>query len=80
MEPDQLRDALRARRLFVLAVSRHPTDAQAFVVYLHGNAGQFVDGYARRLIAQVPGVLSARESIQTPAILLVRTAAPAPES
>jgi hypothetical protein len=73
MEPDQLRDHLRDRGLFVLYVSRHPTDAQAYIVYLHGYAGQSANGHAQQIIEQVPGVTSAVESFQTSAILLVRT-------
>ena len=42
------------------------------VVYLHGNAGQWVDGGALGKIAAVPGVMAVSESVQSPSILLVR--------
>jgi hypothetical protein len=42
------------------------------VVYLHGNAGQWVDGGAINKVAAVPGVKAVSESVQSPSILLVR--------
>jgi hypothetical protein len=56
--------------LRVLAVSQHRSDPQVLIVYLHGNAGQYCEGYALEVVASVPGVLKAEESVTTPTILL----------
>jgi hypothetical protein len=72
MEPQTLAKALRTRGLVILAVTRHRVVPDVLVVYLHGNAGQWVDGTALGLMADVPGVVSVSESVQTPSIVLVR--------
>jgi len=72
MEANLLQAELHKRGLVVLGVGQHRANPEVLVVYLHGNAGQWVDGLARRLIARVPGVLAVTDSVQTPAILLVR--------
>jgi hypothetical protein len=72
MEPHRLRRELEGRGLELLGVGQHHTNPEVLVVYLHGNAGQWRDGAARLLIASVPGVLTVTESLQSPAILLVR--------
>jgi hypothetical protein len=72
MEPQRLRSELEARGLELLGVGKHHANPEVLVVYLHGNAGQWRDGVARTLIASVPGVVTVTESIQSPAILLVR--------
>jgi len=72
MEPQRLRSELERRGLELLGVGQHHTNPDVLVVYLHGNAGQWLDGAARILIAAVPGVVKVTESIQSPAILLVR--------
>jgi hypothetical protein len=72
VEPDVLAVELRKRDLTLLAVIRDPVMWDVLVVYLHGNAGQWVDGAAVRVVSDVPGVVSVAESLQTPSILLVR--------
>jgi hypothetical protein len=70
--PRTLHDELEARGLIVLAVTQDVRDPHMVTVYLHGNAGQYGDGYARDEIAKVPGVVEATPSPTTPTILLVR--------
>jgi hypothetical protein len=72
IEPRGLRTELESRGLTVLGVGQHRLSPEVLVVYLHGNAGQWLDGAARRVIASVPGVVTVTESVQSPAILLVR--------
>jgi hypothetical protein len=72
VEPNLLQTELQARGLVVLGVGQHRANPEVLVVYLHGNAGQWVDGVARRLIARVPGVLAVSDSVQSPTIILVR--------
>src|SRR4051812_10333989 len=72
MEPGVLAKELRERGLVILAVAEHRDAEDVLVVYLHGNAGQWVDGIALMTVADVPGVLSVIESVQTPSILLVQ--------
>lgn len=72
MEAEVLAKELRARGLVILAVTPHRSAADVLVVYLHGNAGQWVNGEALMTAADVPGVLAIVESVQTPSILLVR--------
>ena len=69
---DRLRAELEALGLVLLAVSSHRTDPDLYTVYLHGAAAQWVDGEAMRLASTVPGVIGAVESVQSPAIILVR--------
>jgi hypothetical protein len=71
MEPDLLRKELELRGLVLLGVGIHHANSEVLVVWLHGNAGQWVDGFAMEVIAEVPGVLSVSESVRTPSILLV---------
>ena len=63
---------LGSRGVVILAVTRHRTLPDVLVVYLHGNAGQWVDGTAVRRVGRVPGVVAVSESVPTPTILLVR--------
>lgn len=42
------------------------------LVYLHGNAGQWVDHSATNVMLAIPGVLGVAESEVSPSILLVR--------
>ena len=72
IDPRGLRTELESRGLTVLGVSQHRLNPEVLVVYLHGNAGQWLGGRARRVIASVPGVETVTESVQSPCILLVR--------
>jgi hypothetical protein len=76
MGPDELRDELESSGLVLLGVGQHRSNPDVLVVYLHGNAGQWVDGSALNKIAAVPGVLAVTESVQSPSILLVRVEFP----
>ena len=69
---DRLRAELESLGLILLAVSSHRTDPDLFTVYLHGAAAQWVAGEAMRLASTVPGVSGVVESVQSPAIILVR--------
>jgi hypothetical protein len=73
MTPEELRRAIEARGVSVLAVGGHPRDLDLLIVYLPGNCGQWVGGAARRKIAAIRGVITAVDSVQTPSIILVRT-------
>jgi len=64
--------ALNERGLVLLEVCEHRANPEVLAVYLHGPAGQWAHGYARDLIADVPGVVAVTESVSTPTILLVR--------
>ncbi len=72
MGPDDLREKLETAGLVLLGVGQHRGNPDVLVVYLHGNAGQWVDGAALTKVAAVPGVLAVSESVQSPSILLVR--------
>jgi hypothetical protein len=72
MGPDDLREELEAAGLVLLGVGQHRGNPDVLVVYLHGNAGQWVNGGALGKIAAVPGVMAVSESVQSPSILLVR--------
>ncbi|HST81043.1 MAG TPA: hypothetical protein VLL08_04855 [Kineosporiaceae bacterium] len=72
MGPDELRRELEAAGLVLLGVGQHRGNPDVLVVYLHGNAGQWVDGRALGKIAAVSGVLAVSESVQSPSILLVK--------
>jgi hypothetical protein len=72
MDPAALRKELQVRGLVILAVGQHHANPEVLTVYLHGNEGQFVDGYAAWVIENVRGVLAVTESVHTPSILLVR--------
>jgi hypothetical protein len=72
MGPDELRRELEATGLVLLGVGQHRGNPDVLVVYLHGNAGQWVDGRALGTIAAVQGVLAVSESVQSPSILLVK--------
>jgi hypothetical protein len=71
MRPEVLREELEARGLVLLGVGRHQTKRELLIVYLHGHAGQWQDGSAKREIRSVPGVLAVTDSSQAPTILLV---------
>jgi hypothetical protein len=70
--PEDLREELEAAGLVLLGVGQHRGNPDVLVVYLHGNAGQWVDGGAITKVAAVPGVKAVSESVQSPSILLVR--------
>ena len=72
MGPEELREELEAAGLVLLGVGQHRSNPDVLVVYLHGNAGQWVGGGAVGRIAAVPGVMAVSESVQSPSILLVR--------
>jgi hypothetical protein len=72
VEPVALRKELELRGLVLLGVSMHRGNPGVLMVFLHGNEGQWVGGYAEWLIGGVPGVLAVTESVRTPTILLVR--------
>ena len=72
MGPDDLREELEAAGLVLLGVGQHRGNPDVLVVYLHGHAGQWVNGGAVGKIAAVPGVMAVSESVQSPTILLVR--------
>jgi hypothetical protein len=76
MGPDELRDELEAAGLVLLGVGQHRGNPDVLVVYLHGNAGQWVGGNALGKIAALPGVVAVSESVQSPSILLVRVEYP----
>jgi hypothetical protein len=63
---------LKYRGLVILDVAEQPGTPGVLIVYLHGNAGQWVDHYALRVIAAVPGVIGVTESARSPRILVVR--------
>lgn len=69
MGPEDLARELCAKGLVVLGVVR--SEPGVLVVYLHGAAGQWVDGLARSMIRAVPGVAWALTSEQSEAIVLV---------
>lgn len=73
---EALRATLEGAGLVVLAVSAHRTDPELFTVYLHGAAAQWVGGEAVRMVASLPGVSDAVESVQSPTILLIRLQPP----
>jgi hypothetical protein len=70
--PDELRRELETAGLVLLGVGQHRGNPDVLVVYLHGNAGQWVGGRALSMIAAVPGVMAVSESVQSPSILLVK--------
>ena len=70
MKADELREELVRRGLEILGVTEHHANAEVLVIYLHGNAGQWTDGAARRLVGQVRGVVAVSESVSSPTILL----------
>lgn len=70
MRPELLRRELEAAGLVVLDVSPHPHDATVARIYLHGAQGQWVNGYALGIVAEVPGVRSVVASALTPTIIL----------
>ena len=72
MGPDELQAELEAVGLVLLGVGQHRRNPDVLVVYLHGNAGQWVDGRAVDKVASIPGVVAVTESVHSPAILLVR--------
>jgi hypothetical protein len=69
---ERLRREVERRGLVVLDVGQHRANPCSLVVYLHGNAGQWANGYARRLIGSIPGVFAVADSVQSPTIVLVR--------
>ena len=76
MGPDELQAELEAVGLVLLGVGQHRRNPDVLVVYLHGNAGQWVDGTATDRIAALPGVLAVTESVHSPSIVLVRVDRP----
>ncbi len=72
MDPAALRRELELRGLVLLGVSQHHADPEVLTVYLHGNQGQWAEGYAVSVIANVPGVRMVTVSVRTQSILLVR--------
>jgi hypothetical protein len=72
MTAQELRKVLEARGLVILHVGVDSADPEVLVVYLHGNAGQWWDGYARNLIRAVDEVVSVKDSQESRTILLVR--------
>jgi hypothetical protein len=69
--PLEFRNQLEERGLVILDVAAQRSHPSVFVVYLHGNAGQWVDGLALKMISEVPGVASVKEAERTPTILVV---------
>jgi hypothetical protein len=69
-----LKRMLEERGLAVVAVTENVRDPDEVTVYLHGASGQWADGAALNTISRTPGVLSAIQSDQTPAIVTVRLA------
>lgn len=76
MQARKLRDALEDRGLVVLDVAASHTKAREMYVYLHGPAGQWVDGEAEQLIASVPGVQSVKPSKRSEVIFVVTVQSP----
>jgi hypothetical protein len=72
VDAEDLRRELEVRELVLLGVARHASRPEVRVVYLHGNAGQWMNGAALQVIQDVPGVLDAVASVQSPLIILVR--------
>jgi len=77
ISPAQLKHQLQRLGLEVLGVSMDQREG-FLIVYLHGPAGQWVNGGARHIIESVHGVIAATNSVLTPAIVLARTR-PRPE-
>ncbi|HST85499.1 MAG TPA: hypothetical protein VLL08_27420 [Kineosporiaceae bacterium] len=72
LTPEILAEELRKRGLAILAVDWYRGHSDVLEVYLHGNAGQWVNREALTTVAAVPGVLAVSESVPTSTILLVR--------
>ncbi len=71
---ETLRTALRLRGLSLVHVGEHRANPETLTVYLHGPAGDWANGRALLVIAEVPGVVAAMESVSAPTIILVRVA------
>ncbi len=69
---EELQRVLRERGLQILAVTECVDCPELLIVYLHGNAGQWLHGHAHRVVAQVPGVVTVSRT-PCPTILRVRT-------
>lgn len=70
MNAELLAEHLRARGLIILDVTRHHTQPDVCVIYLHGNAGQHQHSFALDTVRTVPGVRRVVESVKSTAILL----------
>jgi hypothetical protein len=70
MQPQALHEELVFRGLQLLGVSQHQANPEVLVIYLHGNAGDWVDKAALDIVSSVPGVRNAVESVSTPTIIL----------
>jgi hypothetical protein len=74
LRPEELAGYLRSEGLEILAVTGFQGDLDVLSVYLHGNAGQWLEGEALSVLARMPGVVCAIESVASPRILLARVA------
>ena len=72
MQPQALHEELAFRGLHLLGVSQHQANPEVLVIYLHGNAGDWVDKAALDIVSSVPGIRNAVESVSTPTIILAR--------
>jgi hypothetical protein len=73
-----MHEELVFRGLQLLGVNQHQANPEVLVIYLHGNAGQWVDQTALDIVSSVPGVGNAVESVSTPTIILARIDAQTP--
>ena len=71
-----LHDALVAQGIELLTISHSCVQPNLLLVFLHGNAGQWVEGGALRKIKRIPGVVTAANSRDTQTIVLVDYNAP----
>jgi hypothetical protein len=72
MQPHKLHEELVFRGLHLLGVTQHHANPEVLVIFLHGNAGDWVDEPALDIVSSVPGVRNAVESVATPTIILAR--------
>ena len=70
MQPQELHEELVFRGLQLLGVTQHQANPKVLMIYLHGNAGDWVNKAALDIVSSVPGVRNAIESVSTPTIIL----------
>ena len=76
MRPLTLRDELEKQGLVVLDVAASHAKRNQLIVYLHGPAGQWVEGHAQTVISSVPGVVSVTKSQRSDVIFVVSVETP----
>lgn len=70
MNTDELREELEAEGLVILHVGLHRNRPNLAMIFLHGEQGQWADGYALDIVKAVPGITAVAESVTTPTIIL----------